>query len=229
MALSQFSLITVDQLRDYMGLTGTGGVGNLEAAANAAIRMIERRQNREWVTRGPRYEFHTVRHPRRCELRLAQFPARTVTSVWESLAVPPVYDATTLLVEGTDYTVDHELGILTRITGAGAAGYWRQGERAIRVLRTAGFTAPWATTDAAGAYTAAQARDELGELIRWQLEIAAGMYKRGDEKAWGDTDNTDAMGSSSRALAFLSAADRDELDGMARVEWERGPVVEAVP
>lgn len=51
-----------------------------------------------------------------------------VIEVWESTTIPRVYDATTLLVEGTDYFVDRESGRLWRI-----GGRWPFGPHTVKV------------------------------------------------------------------------------------------------
>lgn len=218
MALSLYSFVDVPALKEYVGAGGDGQDGNYERALNAALRVVEGRQGREWVTRGSKTEYHSLRGGHR-RIRMSQWPVKTVTSVHESTSWPRVWDSTTLLVEGTDYLVDNETGELRRIGGGGGLAYWACGERAVRVIRVAGYTQPFAASDTSGAYTRAEALDALAELTGLVLVIAAGIFKEGDTRGWGDTDTTDAQGAVRRALAYLSPSQLEALDSYRRIEF----------
>lgn len=214
MALSSLSFVSVDDLRTYVQAGGSGQDENFEKALNAGLTVILDVTARDWVSRGSQTEYHSVRG-RRETLRLSQWPVKTVASVHESMDWPRVYDATTLLVEGTDYLVDNSLGEIRRIS-SGWRTCWAQGERAIKIVRTAGFSS---TAEVVGAYTVAESLVEIARLASIQLSMAAGIFKQGDTKGWGDTDNTDTQGSVRRALSFLSGEDRDYLRSVARTEF----------
>jgi len=217
MALSPFSIISVDDLRSYGGWTGSGQDENFERACNAASTAVERILGRLLVTRGSQTVYFSVRQTVE-DLLLDQYPCKTVTAVYESTSFPRVWDSTTLLTADTHFYLDQQLGSLRRISG-GYRTCWARGERVLRVDRTAGYSQPFASADSTGAYTRAEAQADLGELIGLALVIAAGVYKEGDTHAWGDGQSTDAQGTVTRALAYLSKAQQETLMSYARVEF----------
>lgn len=217
-SLAPYALIDVASLREYGGWPGSGQADRATWACNAATSAIERELGDRWlVTRGSTGFYFSPRQ--RVEvIRLPQFPCKTLASVHESTAFPRVYDSTTLLVDGTDYFYDAALGEIRRISG-GSRTCWATGERGIKVVCTPGYTAPHAASDADGAYTRAEAATDLGELIGLALVMAAGLYKEGDTKAWGDSQAQGDPGSVTRALAYLSAAQLEQLHSYRRVEF----------
>ena len=66
---------------------------------------------------------------------VSRLPVTAVTSVHESVSVPRVYDATTLLVAGTDYDYDDATGKFYRMSGAA----WQDGEKAVKIVYTGGY------------------------------------------------------------------------------------------
>lgn len=70
-------------------------------------------------------------------LVMGEYPITDASAVqiWESKAFPRVYDATTLLVNGTDYVIESKTGIAQR-----ASGKWAAGMNAIKITYPAGFT-----------------------------------------------------------------------------------------
>lgn len=217
MALSEFWFVGLDDLKPYVGAEGSGQDQNLEGALAAAHTALELRTGREWVTRGSKTELHSIRG-RRERIRLSQFPCKTVTSVHESTSWPRVFDSTTLLVDGTDYLYDAQLGELRRVSG-GALICWPSGERTVQVVRIAGFTSPLATADLAGAFTRAEALVALAELAQLVKVMAAGMFKEGDIKGWGESSTQNSAGFAQKALAYLTPAQLDQLDSYRSIDF----------
>jgi hypothetical protein len=97
---------------------------------------IETILRRKIVTRGTITEYHTFRCGT-ARLWLAQWPVLTITSIHED--PDRDYGASTLLVSGTDYLVDNDSGLVTRIEDDATIA-WETGLETVRVVYTAGYT-----------------------------------------------------------------------------------------
>lgn len=188
MAAETWAAISPDEFRQRLGSGGTGDVANIDAACNIATLLVEQRIDRLLVSRGEITEYHTL-GPLDCfsTIYLSQWPWITFTSVHESLSSPAVYDATTLLVEGTGY--EKVAPDRLRRLSAGTPTAWARGNRAIKVIYTAGY----GTT----------------AVVPWDLKqavffVAATVYKESDRQRWGLSAVTDATGNYTRFLGYFT-------------------------
>lgn len=209
MALNAQALVSVAELKDELKYSGTGENLNLERAINRATAWLESEIKEHLVTRGDVTEYHTV-YNRRTTLRLSHSRTIAITSVHESTALPPVYDATTLLTASTDYQHVAELGELRRLK-SGALYPWITGYRAIQVIHSYGYRKLDGTPT-----TAALIPDDLKKLC---LIVAAGMFE-GPHRA-RDESSADALGSATRFLGYLPPDQKDALDSYTRYEFDR--------
>lgn len=142
-------------------------------------------------------EYHSLRLAR-AELHLLDWPITDAAAVmvhedpaWESLPSADRYAASTLLVLGTDYTIDKAHGTLIRIGNS-----WATGRRAIRVQYTAGFALA----------------DVPPDIKRRCKDLVARMYREDDKREHGIASRTDAAGTITRLLpAELTTLDREAL------------------
>lgn len=82
---------------------------------------------------------------KRSSLFLSSPPVDAGIQVWESSEIPRSYTA--LLVEGSDYFLDSEAGIIERGRGGGySCAYWRRGSRSVKATYNGGYL----TADAVG-------------------------------------------------------------------------------
>jgi hypothetical protein len=211
MALSPYALVSLSELRPYAGLEGGGQDDALEAAIGRATAWLESHASRHFVTRGSRTEYHTV-HDGSTEIVLSQLPTIAVTSIHESTALPPVYDATSLLVADTDYQLDREHGRVRRLS-SGCPTPWGAGTRAIRVVHSYGYR------DVAG--LPAEAEPVPDDIKLLALFTATAIFKESDRARWGVSSVTDAMGSVTRYLGYLPPDMKDVLLSYRRREYHR--------
>lgn len=129
---------TVSQVRAYLGKyddQDTGDDSLIESLLVQATATIDGYAGRSFTlsayTEYPRAEESSRLVLEHYPVQLSQVP-----TVHESADLPRVYDATTLLVDGEDYFLDTDTGILER-----TAGRWANGPRCVRVIYAAGFTA----------------------------------------------------------------------------------------
>lgn len=220
------AVLTLDELKGYLVAVGDQGDTNMELAINAATDMMERRTGRRLATRStysaptwtaPITEYHTVgiSAPRRTRIRLSEWPTIAAITVHESTAWPRVYDATSLLVEGTDYVVLPESGELQRISSGGLV-WWAAGYRAIQVVHAAGYRV---------GETPAQASKLPYELKNIALYVAASIYSEGERKRWGVSSIQDPTGNLVRHMGPLPPSIEADLMAYRRVDvektWER--------
>lgn len=97
---------------------------------------IETILRRQIVSRGTITEYHTIRRGT-CELWLNQFPVMAITSIHED--PDRDYGASALLTALTNYTVDVETGMITRVDQDTPIA-WDAGFEAVKVVYTAGYS-----------------------------------------------------------------------------------------
>lgn len=203
MALPSYVLISEEEYRDRSVATGTDQAENIEAAVLAATLAIERRLDRLLVSRGSITEYHTPTDRQRV-LYLGQWPFIAFTSVHESIASPPVYDADSLLVAGTTYETVAPQAI--RRLSYGSPSTWARGNRSVRVVYTAGYT-----------NTAAVPAD----LKHVCFYIAAAIFRETDRKQWGVSAATDAQGNYQRVVGYFTPALDEMLAPYMRRDFNR--------
>lgn len=136
MSLSNYALITPDEIKEALSLQGTGMDTMLEGIANRVSDVIESYLRRQIVSRGTLTEYHTV-DSYWSDLYLTQYPVLAITTVKEGAWSGGTWVASATLVSGTDYIVDKPCGRLIRLSG-GSAGVWLVGVEKLQIVYTAG-------------------------------------------------------------------------------------------
>ncbi len=168
--LSDYALVTGDELKTALNLSGTGMDTVIEGIVNRVSDMVEAYLGRLIVTRTTATpatritEYHSV-DSFRSELFLTQFPVTTLTSVKEGSWSGAAWVPTTTLVEKTDYLVDKASGKLIRVS-AGARGSWAIGLETVEVVYAAGYTDTAAVPQAIKDVALAVAGRKFQELNR---------------------------------------------------------------
>lgn len=218
MSVANHALVSLATLKAYLVVQGSSQDANLERAINAATELIEQAMGgREVVSRGSLTEYHSL-GPEDItpEIMVGQWPIATVTSVHESVGWPRTYDATTVLVEGTDFELVKPVGIIRRLTSGGPR-QWATGSRAIRVVYSGGYKGQDGNP--------ATAEDVPARLQQVALYVAASIFKEGDLKRWGVSSVSDAQGSVTRFMGHLPPSVKDILRGSRNYNvhrtWER--------
>ena len=147
MPLSPYSVLSLDELKDYLGVAGDAKNGALEGIANRVSDEIEQYLGRQIVKRPSALtEYHTMRASGSAvcspELQTLDWPIIEVTSVHEDTAVPRTYGADSVLTVDVDYELVKPTGLVRRIQGLGLPIRWDTGSRAIRIVYTAGYGTP---------------------------------------------------------------------------------------
>ncbi len=104
---------------------------------------------------------------RTAALLLDRYPNGVVTTIHETQDTPRIYDATTLLVVGTDYLLDADRGIVYKM-----AGTWATDEQAIKVTYDGGYT---------------DESDAPKSLVRAAEMIIAAMLQKGKDRLYHAT------------------------------------------
>ena len=204
MSLSTYALVTLEEVKAYIGAAGSAADPVLESCINRASAWIESETDRKFITRGAITEYHSVRAGDH-SIRLAERPIVTVTSVHESSSCPPVYDAASLLTANTDYMLVKERGIIRRVS-LGQPTPWLTGYRAIKVVYSYGY----ANQDSVP--------EDLRQLC---LFVATSMFKESDRARWGLSSVTDALGTVTRFTGYLPPDMESHLAGYQRGLFER--------
>jgi len=206
--------LALQTLKDYIPVQGTGADDRLKLAINGAAGIIEQRiGGRMLCTRDTAITDYFSPLPNMCELYLGDWPVFEVVSVHESTDVPRVYDATTLLVEGTDFEVVNPRGIIRRLSdGAGSRTTWASAHHSVKVAYKAGYKT------GAGTPTAAAALPD--EFVQAALFIATAIYKESDRGAWGVSAQSDAMGNVTRFMGYVPPSIRELVDQHRRYEFD---------
>lgn len=204
MSLSDHALVTLPELKTYMGVEGSAEDARLNEAINGATFWLERQTDRHFITRGSITEYHTVEAGQKT-IRASHWPIISVTSIHESTDNPRVYDATTLLTAGTHYQHVAESGLIRRLSYSEPAD-WATGYRVIKLIFHYGYA------------TTAAVPDDLKQLCFF---VASSMYKESDRGRWGMSSVTDATGSVTRFLGYLPPDMKEHLEMFRRREFER--------
>ena len=206
MALSESHFVCTEaEYRLNAAAGGSDQKANIQAALRDTTTYMERLIGRSIVSRGAVTEYHTIPFQSwRESIRLNQYPLLTLTSVHESCASPRVYDATTLLVNGTDYVYIADTGEIRRLCSSELTT-WRWGYRAIKVVYTAG----WAQADVPG------------ELKRICLFAATSMLKESALQRWGVSAATDDQGNYQRFIGYLPPDQLQMLQSYALEKYGR--------
>ena len=147
MSVSTYSLLSVDELKDHLQVSGSGKDRVLELILNRVTDEIEEYLGRQIVTRTTAdpltrlTEYHTM-PAETCELKTLEWPIITVTTVHEDITMPRAYGAAALLVAGTDYEIvinAKPRSVIRRIYYPGLVSQWLTGHRAIKVVYSAGY------------------------------------------------------------------------------------------
>lgn len=101
-------------------------------------------------------------------LFLPRYPAVTITSLWVSTTIPRVYDATTLLTDGTHYLLDADLGVVYRV-----GSDWPDVPLAVKAVYNGGYAAVPAEMERAAqeliAFWLQKGKNQLYHLTGTQL------------------------------------------------------------
>jgi len=147
MPLSDYSVLSLEELKEYLAVGGDAKNLVLEQIANRVSDEIEQYLGRQIVKRPTALtEYHTMQASGSpvCspEIQTLDWPIIDVTSVHEDVAVPRTYGASWALTVDVDYEVVKSTGLLRRIQGLGLPIPWATGSRAIRLVYTAGYATP---------------------------------------------------------------------------------------
>jgi hypothetical protein len=191
MALDAWALLSLPELKEHLGINGTGQDTVLESVIMDTTEALEDYLDRDIVTRATLVEYHTMTVDGRdlftCELRQRQWPIIAITSVYEDTASwPRTYPASTLLTVDVDYQkVRTQRDFIRRLnTGWGsAARIWGTGIRAIKLTYTGGY----ATTATVPRSIKTQAK-----------KYAALLWREIDRKMQGVSSQSDALGNFQR-------------------------------
>lgn len=216
MALSPYSLMSLDELKSSLSISGNSRDDALEAILNRVTDEIEDFLDRQLVTRGSLTEYHTMSacgaDVYSSGLRTRDWPILTVTSIHEDTALPRTYGAAALLVVGTHYEIIKDArprSLIRRLNGgAGLLWDWATGHRAIKIVYTAGYAA-----------------DAVPERIKAQaLRYASILWEEQKRGGYGMSGQTDALGNFTRfAMPQLSPEMKSALTNDRRNSfWESG-------
>lgn len=177
MSVAATSLITLDQLKVYLGSSFSGNTNDamLELLIDSVSVAIDAHLARTLTK--TTYTSLKFEGPDGPDLRLPNWPIVSITSIYED---------DVLLVEGTDYYVDYAAGIIHRI-----GGNWVKGWNEIVVTYVAGYVVQGATPGAGE--TALPADIRLACSIQ-----AAREWKKSQGAEWGESSRTFPDGSTTR-------------------------------
>jgi hypothetical protein len=202
MALLSYALLSLDELKDYLTISGSGQDNRLEEIINDTTDEIERFLRRQIVTRGTIVEYHTMKVNSRDlvldELRPYQWPIISITELNEDLNWPRTYPTSSRLVLDTDYQIvkGQPRDYLRRLAGGSIAmgWYWPTGMRDDN-LSYAPAARPIRLTYSAGfADTASVPRRIKLQAKRY----AALLWREIDRKMQGISSQSDALGNFQR-------------------------------
>jgi len=211
-------MLSVEELKDYLGVAGDGKNTALEGILNRVSDEIEHDLGRQIVTRGTGAalltEYHTMLDPQRlpvytADLRTLDWPIIAITTVHEDTGTPRTYGASALLTVDVDYELVKPSGIIRRIQGPGTRVHWATGHRAVKVAYQAGY----ATSD-----------DVPAVIKGVALRYASLVWAEVKSGAFGVSGQSDSLGNFTRfAPAQLTDAMKATLASWRRVSfWESG-------
>jgi hypothetical protein len=213
MPLSAYALVSLAELKDFIGAGGNAKDSTLEDVINRVSDEVEAFLDRQVVTRGALTEYHTLRTSgapvETNELWTLERPIITVTTVHEDTGYPRTYGAAYLLAEGTGYEVIKPKGLIRWISSLGMPWDWSTGHRAIKVIYSGGYA------NTAGVPTRIKAVVLRYAALIWSEQ------KRGD---FGISGAADSLGNYTR---FLAAQMTDDMKAALEPErrwgfWESG-------
>jgi hypothetical protein len=204
MSLGTYALVTLEGLKGYIGASGSGQDDSLERCIDRATSWLESQTNRKFITRGNTTEYHSVRDGEHT-IRVGEWPIATVVTVHETSVTPRVYGATALLVDGTDYQVVKELGLIRRISSSEPIR-WLTGTRAIKVVYTYGYASTVVVPE---------------DLKQIALFVAVSMFKESDRARWGVSQVQDGLGMVTRYTGYLPGDMKEQLDGYRHELFDR--------
>ena len=124
-------------VKTAMGIDETGDDSNITALIPQVTALIETMLERPYFDdTNAQTEFPEVKTGYSQAIFTDLWPINSITSLHESNAVPRVYGADELLVDGTDYLVDDPRGIIYRV-----GGNWKWGLKTIQLIYKGGTTA----------------------------------------------------------------------------------------
>lgn len=218
MPLSPYSLLALDEAKDYLGVAGTAKDGALEQILNRVSDEIEQYLGRQIVTRGAGAslltEYHSMVDPQgfpvyTADLRTLEFPIIGITTVHEDTATPRTYGAGALLTAGVGYELVKPAGLIRRIENPGTRLNWATGHRAIKVVYQAGY---------------ATVADVPGRIKGVALRYAAVVWAEVKGGSFGLSGQSDSLGNFTRfAPTMLTDAMKATLEPERRISfWESG-------
>lgn len=196
MSVTATSLITLDQLKVYLGPGFTGNVN--DALMELLIDSVSEQFNK-WLDRAlPKttYTSLTLNGPDGPDLILPNFPVVSITSIYED---------SVLLTEGSDYYVNYSAGIVHRI-----GGDWIKGWNEIVITYVAGYVVQGATPSTGE--TALPADLRLACSIQ-----AAREWKKTQGSEWGESARSFPDGSTTRIERGLLKEVEEILGGYRRI------------
>ena len=216
--LSPYSLLALEELKDYLGVAGTGKDTALEGILNRVSDEIEQYLGRQIVTRGTGTglltEYHTMTDPQgfpvyTADLRTLDWPIIAITTVHEDTGTPRTYGAGALLTVDVGYELVKPSGIIRRIQGLGTRLNWATGHRAVKVVYQAGY----ATTS-----------DVPSRIKGVALRYASVVWAEVKGGNFGMSGASDTLGNFTRfAPAMLTDAMKATLEPERRISfWESG-------
>lgn len=211
--LSTYSLLSLDDLKENLSVSGPGKDAVLESILNRVTDEIEDYLGRQIVTRttlvvGTRLtEYHSM-STTDADLRTLEWPIITAFTVHEDITLPPAYGASALLVEGTGYQVvkaARPRSIIRRLS-SGWPYPWLTGHRAIRIVYSAGYA------------DTASVPERIKAVALRYAALLWDEHKRG---AYGVSGQSDGLGNYTRfAAPQLSADMKDALVNERRVSFD---------
>ena len=190
MSLSAYSLVSLEEIKEALSVSGASKDGALESILNGVTDEIEDYVGRQIVSRGSLTEYHTMAAAGvaidTSELLTLEYPILTVTTIHEDVATPRAYGAAALLTLGTAYEIvkgAKPRSLIRRLNGgAGLPWSWYVGHRAIKVVYTAG-------------YTLATVPDRIRRVALEYASVLWDQHKRGQ---YGVSGQSDGLGNYTR-------------------------------
>lgn len=218
MPLSPYSMLSLDELKDFLGVTGTAKDATLEGIANRVSDEIEQTLGRQIVTRGSGTglltEYHTMQDPSGLpvytpDLRTLDWPIIAITTVHEDIGLPRTYGAGALLTVDVGYELVKPTGIIRRIQGLGTRIPWATGPRAVKVVYQAGYLT---------------SADVPARIKGVALRYASLVWSEVKSGTYGVSGASDTLGNFTRfAAPRLDDASRATLTPEMRISfWESG-------
>lgn len=191
MALDAQALVSVAELKDFLGLAGSNRDNAVERAINAASSIIATHLGRKLCdsslgTPWERTEYHSL-DCYSSELWLADWPAVSITKVYEDATRG--YGVATE-VAATGYVIDKAQGRLFRVQDGGGRIPWAVGFEAVKVVGLIGYRGQKEEQGALG--------EVPSDIKDSCLFVASRLYQEADKKQFDVSSMTDATGTVQR-------------------------------